>query len=109
MFQFTEFFYNIPSIATIICFTVENNMLHGFYSVAAVAHSAFLEVFDFEPELPAFVGIVDEFPQEGSHICGDVSSVFDCSKPYPVICWACVVKVVSWYDLPSFLSISDST
>ena len=43
-----------------ICFTVENDVLHGFNHVAVLANSmVFMHSFYFEPVLSAFMCIVD--------------------------------------------------
>ena len=70
-------------------------MLHRFCGFAAGTEASVIEVGHLGPVGSDLVSIVEEFPQEVSYICGDVSPVHEGGFPYSIVAWFFVFEVMN--------------
>ena len=78
-----------------VSFTIKEDMLHCFCGFTAGTEAFVIEVGHLGPVGSNLVSIVEEFPQEVSYVCGDVSPVHEGGFPCLIIPWFFVFKVVN--------------
>ncbi len=64
VFHGAYFLDDFPCVIASVGFAVENDVLHGFSHIAVLANTMVFIVFYFKPVLAAFMGIMDQFPNE---------------------------------------------